>query len=143
MLAFRNVFASIAILFVAVSTASARVARDMPEPDSSTGFYWQRIIDPENPAAPPRLVRVHDSAVPSVSRTKARRPVACVRAGEHLLLHEARRGSSTMSLAAIALQSGSCGDRIRGRIEVTGAFTEITVLGRGMGTLGGKEDKWR
>jgi hypothetical protein len=143
MLAFRNIFASIAISVLAVSTASARGAHDMPEPDSTTGFYWQRIIDPGNPAAPPRLVPVHDSAVPSVSRTKARRPVACVRAGEHLLLHETRRGSSTVSLAATALQSAACGDRIRARIEVTGAFTEITVLGHGRGALGGKEDKWR
>ncbi len=141
--AFRNIFVSIAISFVAVSTASARVAHDVPEPDSTTGFYWQRIIDPENPAAPPRLVPVHDSAAPSVSRAKARRPVACVRAGEHLLLHETRMASSTVSLAAIALQSGACGDRIRARIEVTGAFAEITVLGHGVGALGGKEDTWR
>jgi hypothetical protein len=141
--AFRNIFVSIAISFVAVSTASARVAHDVPEPDSTTGFYWQRIIDPGNPAAPPRLIPVHGSAAPSVSRTNARRPVACVRAGEHLLLHETRMASSTVSLGAIALQSGACGDRIRARIEVTGAFTEITVLGHGMGALGGKEDKWR
>jgi hypothetical protein len=141
--AFRNIFVSIAIAFVVASTASARVAHDVPEPDSTTGFYWQRIIDPGNPAAPPRLVPVHDSAVPSGSRGEARRPAPCVRAGEHLLLHETRMASSTVSLAAIALQSGACGNRIRVRIEITGAFTEITVLGHGMGALGRKEDKWR
>jgi flagella basal body P-ring formation protein FlgA len=66
-----------------------------------------------------------------------------VRAGEHLLLHETQTGSSTVSLAATALERGACGDRVRARIEVTGALTEITVLGHGMGALSRKEDRWR
>ncbi len=45
--AFRNIFVSIAISIAAVSTASARGAHDVPEPDSTTGFYWQRVINPE------------------------------------------------------------------------------------------------
>ncbi len=139
----RNIFVSIVIAFVMLSTASAKVAHDVPVPDSTTGFYWQRIIDPGNPAAPPRLIPVQDFAVPFGIRGKARRPVACVQAGERLLLHEIRIGSSTVSLVATALQSGACGNRIRARIEITGAFIEITVLGHGMGALGRKEDEWR
>lgn len=146
MSALRKILVSIALACLALSTARASSARfllDAPVPDSISGRFWQRVIDPRNPAAPPRLVRVHDSAAPSGSRGEARRPIACVRAGEHLLLHQTRTGSSTVSLAATVLQSGACGDRVRARIEVTGALTEITVLGRQVGILDRKGNKWR
>lgn len=142
----RKVLVSLAVAFLAVTTAawsSASVARDVREPDSTTDLYWQRVIDPRNPASPPRLIPLHHSSASSGSQRDTRRPVACVHAGEHLLLHESRKGSSTLSLEAIALEGGICGGRVRARIEVTGALIEITVLGPGVGILDRKGGKWR
>ncbi|MGA9718901.1 MAG: hypothetical protein WBQ79_11540 [Acidobacteriaceae bacterium] len=145
MYALRKMLISIAVAFLAMTTAAASsrgVAHDVPEPDSISGFYWQRVIDKAHPAAPPHLIHLHDSAASFDSRD-TQRPVACVRAGEHLLLHESRKGSSTLSLAAIALEGGVCGGRVRARIQVTGALTEITVLGPRVGVLDRKGDEWR
>jgi hypothetical protein len=142
----RKALVSLTVAFLAVTAAaasSARVAHDVREPDSTTDFYWQRVIDPRNPASPPRLIPLHDSSASSGSQRDTRRPVACVHAGEHLLLHESRKASSTLSLEAIALEGGVCGGRVRARIEVTGSLTEITVLGPGVGILDRKADKWR
>ncbi len=145
MSALRKILISIAVAFLAMTTVAASstgVAHDVPEPDSISGFYWQRLIDKAHPAAPPRLIHLHDSAA-SFGSHDTQRPVACVRAGEHLLLHESRKGFSTLSLGATALEGGVCGGRVRARIEVTGALTEITVLGRGVGVLDRKGNKWR
>jgi hypothetical protein len=142
----RNVLVNIAIAFVTVGAggaSSAGIAKDVPEPHSVSGFYWERVIDARHPAAPPRLIPRHGTAAPSGSRKGSRRPVICVRAGEHLLLHETGSGSSTVSLAATALESGGCGDRVRARIEVTRALTEVTVLGQGVGVLDRRGEKWR
>lgn len=142
----RKIFISFAIASLAMTTyasSSAGLAHDVPVPDSISGFYWQRVIDQAHPAAPPRLIPVHDAATSFSNGRDTRRPVACVRAGEHLLLHESHKAPSNLSLAATALEGGVCGGRVRARIEVTGALTEITVLGQGVGILDRKADKWR
>jgi hypothetical protein len=100
-------------------------------------------MDPERPAAPPRLTlrRGSDSALSA--HRELRRVVACVRAGDHVWLRGADGGSSKVSLDATALESGVCGDRVRVRIAVTGGLVEMTVLGHGAGVLCIKGNAWR
>jgi hypothetical protein len=146
MSALRKILISIAVALLAMATAaasSAGIAHDVPELDSISGFYWQRVIDQAHPAAPPRLIPLHDSGASFGRGRDIRQPVVCVRAGEHVVLHESRKGSSTVSLAATALESGACRGRVRVRIEVTGALTEVTVLGPGVGVLDKEGNKWR
>lgn len=144
--AIRKILINFAVAFLAATTAvasSTSLAHDVAVPDSISGYYWQRVIDQAHPAAPPRLIPLHDSAESSGDRRDTRPLVACVRAGEHLVLHESLKAPSALSLAAIAQEGGVCGGRVRARIEVTGALTEIIVLGPGVGALDRKTKKWR
>jgi hypothetical protein len=143
----RNIIASIAIFTSGMSVAGASavdLARDAERADPISGLHWQRMMDPERPAAPPRLTLVRGSdSVLSAHRELLRRPAACVRAGDHVSLRGANAGSSKVSLEATALESGVCGDRVRVRIAVTGALGEMTVLGPGAGVLCRKGNAWR
>lgn len=146
MTAARNIIASIAIITSGMSVAGAsavHLARDAERADPISGLHWQRILDPERPAAPPRLTLVRGSDSAFSAHRELRRPVACVRAGDHVSLRGANVGSSKVSLEATALESGVCGDRVRVRIAVTGALVEMTVLGPGAGVLCRKENAWR
>lgn len=146
MTAARSIIACIAIFTSGISVAGAsavHLARDAEPADPISGLHWQRVMDPERPAAPPRLTlrRGSDSALSA--HRELRRVVACVRAGDHVLLRGADGGSSKVSLDATALESGVCGDRVRVRIAVTGGLVEMTVLGHGAGVLCIKGNAWR
>jgi hypothetical protein len=141
----RNIIASITILTSGMSVAGAsavHLARDAERTDPISGLHWQRVMDSERPAAPPRLTLVRGDSAFSAHR-EPRRPVACVRAGDHVSVRAANVGSSKMSLEATALETGVCGDRVRVRIAVTGALVEMTVLGPGAGVLSRKGNAWR
>lgn len=126
-----------------IAGASTRPGVDDVTLESASGRSWQRVFDPQHPEAPPRLMVMHDAGTLSGSRAKSRRPVVCVRAGEHLVLHQIGVRSPMLSLAATALENGACGDHVRARIQVTGAVAEVTLLEQGVGTLEERGAKWR
>jgi hypothetical protein len=144
MTAFVNIVVCLVTLFcVSIAEASAlHVACDAKQADPISGLHWQRIADPKHPAAPPRLTLVRGDTALQGHR-ELRRPALCIRAGDHVLLHGKYAGSSTLSLEAMALENGACGDRVRVRIAITGALAEMSVLGSGMGVLRGKAVAWR
>lgn len=115
---------------------------DTSHSENMLGRDWQRVFDPRHPEAPPRLVFRQTDNSRSISRETSRRPV-CVRAGDRLLLHQAGDRSSTLLLAAKALETGLCGAHIRARIVVTGAVAEVTVAEQGVGFLDGRKRAWR
>jgi hypothetical protein len=134
----------VALLCVSVAGASAvHVARDAKQADPVTGLHWQWVSDPKQPAAPPRLTLVRGVDTASSGRRELRRPVLCVHAGDHVLVHGKNTGSSAFSLEATALENGACGDRVRVRVAVTGALVEMSVLGSGSGILSRKAAAWR
>jgi hypothetical protein len=142
----RNIIACITIFTSGMSVAGAsavHLALDAERADPISGLHWQRVMDPERPAAPPRLTLVRGSDSDLNGHRELPRPVACVRAGDHVSLRGANVSSSTMSLEATALESGVCGDRVRVRVAVTGALVEMTVLGPGNGVLRRKGNAWR
>ena len=144
MSALRKIFISIAICsMVSAAGASTLPAMNDVTSESASGRYWRRVFDPQHPEAPPRLVITPGSGALFGSRGKSRRPVTCVRAGEHFVLHQSGVRSPMLSLAATALESGACGDHVRARIQVTGAVAEVILLEQGIGTLGGRGAKWR
>jgi hypothetical protein len=145
MTALLNVVVCLVTLFcVSMAGASAlHVARDARQADPILGLRWQRMADPNHPAAPPRLTLVHAADTGLSGHRELRRPALCVRAGDHVLVHGKDAGSSTFSLEAMALENGACGDRVRVRVGVTGALAEMSVLGSGVGVLCDKAAAWR
>jgi hypothetical protein len=145
MTALLNIFGCLVTLFcVSMAGASAlHVARDAGQADPISGLRWQQVADPNHPAAPPRLTLVRGANTGLNGHRELRRPVLCVRAGDHVLVHGKDAGSSTFSLEAMALENGACGDLVRVRVAVTGALAEMNVLGSGMGVLRDKAAAWR
>lgn len=145
MTAILNVVVCLVTLFcVSMAGASAlHVARDAGQADPISGLRWQRVADPNHPAAPPRLKVARDADTGLSSHRVLRRAALCVRAGDHVLVHGKDAGPSTFSLEAMALENGACGDRVRVRVAVTGALAEISVLGSGVGVLSDKAAAWR
>jgi hypothetical protein len=134
----------IAVCSTACTTgASTQPAVNDVTSESASVRNWRRVFDPQHPEAPPRLVSVHGAGALSGSGGRLRRPVVCVRAGEHLVLHQTGTHSPMLSLAATALESGACGDHVRARIHVTGVVAEVTLLEQGIGALREKGEKWR
>jgi hypothetical protein len=132
------------VMLCSVSLAGAsavHVVRDAEQTDPITGLHWQRMGDPQRPSAPPRLKLIRsDQPAKEHGHLPA---IACVRAGDHVLLRGTNFGLSTMRLEATVLESGVCGARVRARVAVTGALVEMTVLESGAGILSGKADPWR
>jgi hypothetical protein len=145
MTALLNIFVCLVTLFcVSIAGASAlHVARDAGQADPISGLRWQQVADPNHPAAPPRLTLVRGANRGLSGHRELRRPLLCVRAGDHVLVHGKNAGSSTFSLEAMALENGACGDRVRVRVAVTGALEEMSVLGSGVGVLSDKAAAWR
>lgn len=131
MTAIRKIIVCFAVLSFGVSVAGAsamNVARDVERADPFSGLHWERVMNPERPAAPPRLVLIRDADTAGPAYKGPRRPAICVRAGDHVSLRSANAGSPTISLEAMALENGACGERIRARVTVTGALVEMRVL---------------
>jgi hypothetical protein len=142
--AFWKILISIAVCSLAsMAGASTRPAVNDMTSESASGRNWRRVFDPQHPEAPPRLMVIHGASTLSGSQEKSRRPMVCVRAGEHFVLHQTGARSPMLSLAATALESGACGDHVRARIQVTGVVAEVTLLEEGIGALRGKGEKWR
>jgi hypothetical protein len=141
-----NVLACIVMLLCGsvAGASSVHVVREPEQADPISGLHWQRVADPKNPAAPPRLTLRRGSDQPSeTGKQFPRRPVVCVRAGDHVLLRGTNAGFSMMSLEATAVENGTCGARVRARVAITGALVEMTVLDAGAGILSGKARPWR
>ena len=129
---------------VSLAGASAvHLPRGVDQADPISGLHWQRVADPANPAAPPRLTLVRGFRAELSGHRESRRPTICVRAGDHVSLRSADVGFSMFSLEARALENGACGAHVRARVAVTGALVEMTVLEAGVGTLSGKAAAWR
>ena len=145
MITFRNIAVCIATLScVSLAKASAlHLPREIDQADPISGLHWQRVADPTNPAAPPRLTRVRGFHAELSGHRESRRPIICVRAGDFVLLRNAKTGFSMFSLEARALENGACGAHVRARVAVTGALVEMTVLDAKVGTLSGKAAAWR
>jgi hypothetical protein len=145
MTALGNVTVGLIMLFcVSAAGASAvHVARDAEQADPISGLHWQLVADPEHPAAPPRLTLMGGSGQPLKRDKQLPRPIACVRAGDHVLLRGPNLDFSKMALEATALESGACGARVRARVAVTGALVEMTVVDSEAGILSGKAGAWR
>jgi sarcosine oxidase gamma subunit len=142
--ALRKVLIGIAVCSMAFAAgASTQPAVNDVTSESASRHYWRRVFDPQHPEAPPRLLSIHGTGALSGSGGKSRQSIVCVRAGEHLVLHQAGTHSSMLSLAATALERGACGDHVRARIQVTGAVAEVTLLKQGIGTWRGRGAKWR
>lgn len=134
------------VMLCSVSLArasAAHVVRDAEQTDPITGFHWQRTGDPQRPGAPPRLKLMRSSDQPAKEHGHLPEAIACVRAGDHVLLRGTNFGFSTMRLEATVLESGVCGARVRARVVVTGALVEMTVLESGTGILSGKAGAWQ
>jgi hypothetical protein len=116
---------------------------EVEQADPISGLHWQRVLDPKRPAAPPRLTLMRGSSAASSRPREQRRPVMCVRAGDHVLLRDAKPSFSRFSLEATALENGACGAHVRARVAVTGALLEMTVLEAGTGVFSGKAAAWR
>ncbi|HZD44559.1 MAG TPA: hypothetical protein VE109_00635 [Acidobacteriaceae bacterium] len=145
MTALLNIFVCLVTFFcVSIAGASAlHVARDVRQADPISGLRWQRVADPNHPAAPPRLTLVRGADTVLSGHRELRRAALCVRAGDHVLVHGKDAGPSTFLLEAMALESGACGDRVRVRVAVTGALAEMSVLGSGVGVLSDRAVAWR
>jgi hypothetical protein len=143
--ALRKILTGVATtLVVCVASASTPAsAGDASRPENVSGRFWERIVDARHPEMPPRLVLTHDANASSAGQGSSPHPVVCVHAGEHLVLHQTGIRSSTLSLAATALENGVCGARVRVHIAVTGVIAEVTVTAPGTGTLERRGSKWR
>src|ERR1700742_4313803 len=131
-----KILIGIAVCSMACTTdASTQPALNDGTSESASVHDWRRVFDSRHPEAPPRLVSIHGAGALSGSGRKSRRSIVCVRAGEHLVLHQPGTHSPMLSLAAIALESGACGENVRARIQVTGAVAEVTLLEQGIGAL--------
>ncbi|HEY3989114.1 MAG TPA: hypothetical protein VGM02_07440 [Acidobacteriaceae bacterium] len=142
----RNILLFIITFCSCLSIAGASAARlglDAEGVDPISGLHWQRLDDPEHPAAPPRLRLMRGSDATFSARKNVRRASICVRAGDHVSLRDTNPRFSNFSLEAIALQSGACGARVRARVAVTGGLVEMTILSSGVGILSGKASAWR
>ncbi|MFL6429796.1 MAG: hypothetical protein ACJ71S_16235 [Acidobacteriaceae bacterium] len=142
----RKIIVSIVMLSFGVSVAGAsamNIARDAERADPFSGLHWERVSNPERPAAPPRLVLVHGADAAGHSDKAMRRPIICVRAGDRVLLRSANAGSATLSLEAMALENGACGTRVRARVVVTGAMVEMKIVDSGTAVLSGEVAAWR
>lgn len=122
----------------AAGASAVRVARDAEQADPISGLHWQVVADPKHPAAPPRLILMRGSDQPSDRSKQLPRPMICVRAGDHVLLRGKSSGLTALSLEATALESGTCGARVRARVSLTGALVEMTVLDARAGILSEK-----
>lgn len=140
-----NIFVFLVMLLcVSVAGASAvHVARDAEQADPLSGLHWRWSADPQHPAAPPRLTVTRGPGRSLEKFAQPSRPLICVRAGDRVLLRGASVNLSMMSLEATALESGTCGARVRARVAVTGALVEMTVLDAGSGILSGRAAAWR
>ena len=119
------------------------VAHDAGRADPFSGLHWERVTNPERPAAPPRLVLVCGADAAGHTDKRMQRPIICVRAGDRVLLRGASAGSSTLSLEAMALENGACGERVRARVVVTGAVIDMRIVDSGTAVLSGKAAVWR
>ena len=142
----RRILVCIAVLSFGTSMAGAsamNIARDTERADPFSGLQWQRVMNPERPAAPPRLtlVRGADAAVHADKRTQ--RPTVCVHGGDHIALRSATAGRSTFSLEAVALENGACGERVRARLAVTGGVVEMRILDARTAVFSEKATAWR
>lgn len=149
MSALRKILTSVATTLVvcAANASNPAPVSDTPRPENVSGRFWQRIVDVRHPEMPPRLVLMHGrqdpgAKVPSTGQGSLPRPVVCVHAGEHLVIHQTSIRSATASLAATALESGTCGARVRAHIAVTGAAAEVTITAPGIGALERRGSKW-
>ena len=145
MIALRNIAVCIATL-CCVSLAGAstlHLPREIDQADPISGLHWQRVADPTNPAAPPRLTLMRGFHAKLSGHRESLRPTICVRAGDFVSLRSAKTRFSMFSLEARALENGACGAHVRARVAVTGALVEMTVLDLGVGTLSGKAAAWR
>lgn len=142
----RKIIVAVVIFSFGASVAGAsamNTARDAERADPFSGLHWERVANPERPAAPPRLVLVRGADAASHLDKQMRLPIICVRAGDRVLLHGANAGSSTLSLEAMALENGACGERVRARVRVTGAMVEMKIVDSGTAVLSGKVAAWR
>ena len=131
-------------LLTCLGLGAARAAssfREIDQTDPISGLHWRRTVDPQHPAAPPRLTLVPGATRGADAPSKASTP--CVHAGDRVLIQTGDARSAGMSLVATALANGFCGDRIRARVAVTGAVVQISVLGSGAGALAAKAEAWR
>lgn len=141
-----KIIVSIVVLSFGVSVAGAsamNVAHDAGRADPFSGLHWERVTNPERPAAPPRLVLVCGADAAGHTDKRMQRPIICVRAGDRVLLRGASAGSSTLSLEAMALENGACGERVRARVVVTGAVIDMRIVDSGTAVLSGKAAVWR
>lgn len=141
----RTIFC-IGVLSFATSMAEAsamNIARDTVRADPFSGLQWQRVMNPERPAAPPQLMLVRGANAEAHVDKGTHRPTICVRAGDHVALRSASAGPSTFSLDAMALGNGACGERVRARVAVTGAVVEMRVLDARTAVFSEKAAAWR
>lgn len=146
MAAGRKIIVYIAVLSFGMSVAGASaidIARDTERADPFSGLHWQRLMNPERPDAPPRLVPMRDAEAADNTKKERRPPSICVRAGDRVLLRGTNAGFSTISLEARALENATCGERVRARVMLTGALVEMRVVDSGAGVLSGKVAGWR
>lgn len=146
MTAGQKIIVCIAVLSFATSMAGAsamNIARDTERADPFSGLQWQRVINPQHPAAPPRLMLVRDAEAAGHADQGTHRPAICVRAGDHVSLRSANAGPSTFSLEVMALGKGACGERVRARVAVTGAVVEMKVLDARTAVFSEKAAAWR
>jgi hypothetical protein len=119
------------------------IARDTERADPFSGLQWQRVMNPEHPAAPPRLTLVQGADAAGHADKRTQRPTVCVRAGDHVALRSATAGRSTFSLEAMALENGACGERVRARLVVTGAVVDMRILDARTAVFSEKATAWR
>jgi hypothetical protein len=135
----------IAVLSFGTSVAGAsamNIARDTERADPFSGLHWQTVVNPDRPAAPPRLMLVHGADAAGHADKGTQRPTICVRAGDHVVLRNAHASPSAFSLEAMALENGACGERVRARVAVTGAVVEMRILDSGTAIFSGKAAVW-
>jgi hypothetical protein len=142
----QRIIVCIAVLSIGTSMAGAsamNIARDTERADPFSGLQWQRIMNPERTAAPPRLTLVRGADAAGYADKRTQRPTVCVRVGDHVALRSAKAGPSTFSLEAMALESGACGERVRARVAVTGAVVEMRVLDSRTAVFSREAAAWR
>ena len=146
MTAGQKIIACIGVLSFATSMAGAsamNIARDTERADPFSGLQWRRVINPERPAVPPRLMLVRGADAAGHADKGTQRPTICVHAGDHVALRSANAGPSTFSLDAMALGNGACGERVRARLVVTGAVVDMRILDARTAVFSEKATAWR
>jgi hypothetical protein len=142
----QKIILCLGVLSFATSMAGAsamNIARDTERADPFSGLRWQRVMNPDRPAAPPRLTRMRGADAAGHADKRTQRPTVCVRAGDRVALRSANAGSSAFSLEAMALENGACGERVRARVAVTGAVVEMRVLDSRTAVFSREAAAWR